>query len=125
MIFGFNSESLRAEIKPHFHRAHSNDTAWFVTAPWEQLALVTDHRFHWRLLSCPNRCSITGRHGTRFPAGLSSWEKITERVWFGSVGRTCRSFLLAVVGFSGAGLENLFRSHCGRYWAMVICVSFG
>src|SRR5579883_1952740 len=40
----FDSESHRAENKPHLHRANSNDTAWLVTAPWEQLTLVTDHR---------------------------------------------------------------------------------
>lgn len=52
----FDSESHRAENKPHLHRANSNDTAWLVTAPWEQLTLVTDHRFHWPLLSCAKRC---------------------------------------------------------------------
>src|SRR5512139_4071383 len=42
-------------------------------------------------------------HSTRYPAGLSSWEKITERVWLGRVGRSCRFFLFTITGFRGAG----------------------
>jgi hypothetical protein len=57
---GFDSKSHRAESKPHLHRANSDGTAWFVTAPWEQLALVSDHRFHWFLLSgSPTTAGIT------------------------------------------------------------------
>jgi hypothetical protein len=47
----FDSESHRAKNKPHLHRANSNNTAWLVTAPWEQLALETDNWFHDLLLS--------------------------------------------------------------------------
>src|SRR5262245_36045098 len=60
------------------------------------------------------------RHSSRYPAGLSSWEKIAERVWSGRVGRTCRFFLLTGFGFCGAGFCHLLRSHCGRYWTMVV-----
>jgi len=51
----FDSETHRAENKPQLDRANSNDTTWLVTASWEQLALVTDHWFHLRLLSCADR----------------------------------------------------------------------
>ena len=64
----FNSESDRAEIKPQFDRANSNDTAWLVTAPWEQLALVSDHRFHWFFLfSSPTAAWIIGATGLDIP----------------------------------------------------------
>ncbi len=112
----FNSESHPAEIKPQLYRANSNDTAWLVTAPWEQLALVTDHRFHWSLLSgWPIAAENYRRHNTRYPAGLSSGEKLAEYVWLGRVGRTCRSFLLTVFVFGGVGFCNLTRSHFGTY----------
>jgi hypothetical protein len=42
----------------------------------------------------------------------------------GTVGRTCRSFLLRTLSLREAGFLHLFRSHCGRYWAIVILISF-
>ena len=38
----------------------------------------------------------------------------------GSVGRTCRSFLLIVSVCRGAGFGNLLRSHCGMNWTMLV-----
>ncbi len=60
-----------------------------------------------------SRATAYMRHSTRYPAGLSSWEKITERVWLGSVGRSCRFFLFTITGLCGAGLCSLARSHFG------------
>ena len=47
---------------------------------------------------------------------------VTGRTVSGSVGRTCRSFLLIVLGFGGAGFSILIRSHSVRYWVIVIWV---
>jgi hypothetical protein len=52
-------------------------------------------------------------HSTRYPAGLSSWGKITERVWLGRVGRSCRFFLFTITDFCGLGFCGLARNHCG------------
>ena len=56
------------------------------------------------------------RHRIRYPGGLlSSCQGIGGRFCFGSVGRICRLFLLAVVIRRGAGRCNWLRSHCGMY----------
>jgi len=76
---------------------------------WVSLVLMCFHRH------VSPQSSGPGLGGSSKPIG--------GRFALGSVGRTCRSFLLAVVGFGSSGFCNLLRSHCGRYWAMVIWVS--
>jgi len=64
-------------------------------------------------------------HNARMPAGPSPSPGRTTagRSERGNVGRTWWSCLLRIGRFCGTGFCNRFRSHCGRYWAIIILVS--
>lgn len=49
-----------------------------------------------------------------------SLEEIAERVWFGGVVRTCRSFLQPFFTFCGTRFWSLSRSRCGMYCTIVV-----
>jgi hypothetical protein len=66
-------------------------------------------------------------HRARIPAGPSPspGRVVAARSRAGSSGSACRSLLLRVRASSGAGFSDRRRSHRGKYWAIVIAVSWG
>src|SRR3954466_7781187 len=73
----FLSEAHRTKNEGHlYRRADSEDSLWFVALAKEQLALISDNRFHKRLLSLHQPLRNYSFHSTRNPGGLSSCEMI-------------------------------------------------
>jgi hypothetical protein len=87
-------------------RSDSNDTIWSIALAKEQLALVSDNGFHWRLLSFGSHAPYRSRK----PAELMPRRALIfpKRAWGALCARQCRKELAILLAEPGDFLQRRF-----------------